>query len=113
MSTELNALEHSIARNEEIVAKGNALERLKSNPDFKKVVGEGYLEREAVRLVHLKGEQTMQKPDMQASIQAEIDAIGNFAQYLRNVTRFAEMAASSLEADEATREEIAAEELAK
>jgi hypothetical protein len=112
MST-LTELEQNIARNKEIVAKGNALERLRNSADFKTVVGEGYLEKEAIRLVLLKGDQNMQKPERQLAIQADIDAIGRFAQYLHTVSHFAALAARSLEDDEATREEIAAEELAK
>jgi hypothetical protein len=112
-SSELNAIEQSIARNKEVVAKGNALTRLRKNPDFVKVIGKGYLEQEAIRLVHLKGDQNMQKPERQLAIQAEIDAIGHFVQYLNSVDQFAAMAASSLEDDERTREEIAAEELNK
>ena len=113
MSTELHDIEQSISRNKEIVAKGTALERLKSNPDFRKVVGDGYLKEEAIRLVLLKGDQNMQKPERQSAIQADIDAIGHFAQYLHSVSRFAALAASSLADDEVAREEIAAEELAK
>jgi len=113
MSTELHEIEQNIARNKEIVAKGTALDRLKSNPDFRKVVGDGYLKEEAIRLVLLKGDQNMQRPERQDAIQADIDAIGRFAQYLHSVSQFAVMAASSLADDEVAREEIAAEELAK
>jgi hypothetical protein len=55
----------------------------------------------------------MQRPDRQTAIQADIDAIGRFAQYLHSISQFGAMAASSLAEDEATREEMAAEELAK
>lgn len=113
MSTQLQEIEANIARNKEIVAKGAALERLKGNADFKTVVITGFLKDNAVRLVHLKGDPNMQQPEKQAAIQAEIDAIGHFASYLNSVGRFAAMAASSLAEDEATREEIAAEELAQ
>lgn len=111
MSTQLKDIEANIARNKEIVARGIALERLKSHADFRKIVIEGYLEREAIRLVHLKGDPNMQRPDRQLDIQADIDGIGRFAAYLNLVGRSAAEAAMSIEADEATREEIAAEEL--
>lgn len=112
MSTaQLQEIEANIARNKEIIAKGASLERLKANPDFKKIVSEGFLKENAVRLVHLKGDKNMIDPHKQAAIQAEIDAIGHFASYLNGVSRFASLAADSLSADEQTREEIAAEEL--
>lgn len=113
MSTELQEIERNISRNKEIVAKGAALERLKGNPDFRKVVMDGYLKDEAVRLVLLKGDQHMQRPEKQLAIQADIDGIGRFAQYLHSVSQFAALAGDSLASDEATLEEIAAEELAK
>lgn len=113
MSTALREIEESIAHNKEIVGKSNALERLKSNPDFRKVVSDGYLKEEAIRLVLLKGDQNMQRPERQTAIQADIDAIGRFAQYLHSISQFGAMAASSLAEDEATREEMAAEELTK
>lgn len=112
-TTQMQELEANIARNKAIMAKGASLERLKANPDFKKVVSEGFLKENAVRLVHLKGDKNMAEPHKQAAIQAEIDAIGHFASYLNDVSRFAALAADSLAADEQTREEIAAEELAE
>lgn len=112
-STELQQVEASIARNKAIIAKGKALERLRNNPDFRQVIGEGYLVNEAVRLVHLKGSAHMQAPAKQLDIQGDIDAVGRFNQYLNSVGQFAAMAADSLTSDEATLEELAAEEISQ
>ena len=91
---------------------GDALARLRGNRDFKKVILEGFFEQEAVRLVHLKADSNMQSPESQKSILTQLDAIGTLAQYLRTVDMRANLAKKSIEYDEQTLEEIAAEELA-
>ena len=71
----------------------------------------GYFEREAIRLVHLKADPNMQSPDMQRSIVASMDAIGSLNQYFNTVRFKAELADKSVTADQQTIEELAAEEL--
>jgi hypothetical protein len=106
-------IERNIKLQKEIIEFGKAVERLQSNRDFRKVVTEGYFEKEAVRLVHLKADPEMQRPEIQAGIIQAIDAIGNMSQFLRDAVRSAELAAKSVSQDEETRDEILAEELAK
>lgn len=111
MSNEaLQELEQNIKTAKGFVEAGNALERLRSNRDFKKVVVEGFFEKEAVRLVHLKADPSMQSEASQKSILAQIDAIGAFSQYLSNVEQFARMAKKSIADDEQARDEILAED---
>jgi hypothetical protein len=110
MSNEtLQQLDASIKTAKGFVESGNALERLQSNRDFKKVVVEGYFEKEAIRLVHLKADPMMQTPERQASIDAQINAIGMFSQHLVNVGQFARQAAKSIADDEQTRADVLAE----
>lgn len=70
---------------------GNALERLFNNRDFKNIVLKGYLEQEAVRLVHLKAAPAMDSPAKQAAVVRDIDAIGAFSGYLNEIARQAEL----------------------
>lgn len=109
----IQAIESNIKEARKIAEVGTALERLQSNRDFKKVVLEGYFEQEAVRLVHLKAEPAMQKPEMQQSILTQMDAIGSFAQYLDTVLHKASLATKAIASDEETRDEILAEELSR
>lgn len=112
MSNEtLQQLDRSIKAAKGFVENGNALERLRNNKDFKKVVVEGFFEKEAIRLVHLKADPSMQSEASQKSIVSQIDAIGAFSQYLVSVEQFARLGAKSIDDDEATRAEILAEEL--
>lgn len=104
-------LERNIESKKAQVALNDALERLKNNKDFKKVVIEGYLNREAIRLVSLKGDPEMQTPERQASIIRDIDGIGSVQRYFRLIEQFAEMAVGSLSDDEQTLEAIHAEAL--
>lgn len=90
-------LEASIKENEQAVDLDKALERLESNRDFKAVIVDGYLEKEAVRLVHLKANPQMQSAERQASVIAQIDAIGGLVQYFQTVSQQASMAQRAIE----------------
>ena len=83
----IEQLEHSVQEFKKLTELDNALERLMQNRDFKNVILDGYLEREAVRLVHLKSDPAMDSPAAQTSILKQIDAIGCFADYLREIQR--------------------------
>ena len=106
-------IEDSIQRDKSIVELGKAVERLQLNRDFKAVIVEGYLKQEAIRLVHLRVDPSMQTPERQASIMNQIDAIGGFSQYLRTIEYNAAMAEKAIETNEAMRSEIQAEELSR
>ena len=104
-------IEENIQRAKQIVELDKALDRLESNKDFKTVVIDGYIHAEAVRLVHLKSDPNMQTPERQASIMTSIDAIGGLLQYFRTISHNAAIAVKAIEADEAERDELLAEEL--
>lgn len=108
---EIKELDASIQRSKEIVELGACLDRLSSNRDFRTIVQEGYFKQEAVRLVHLRADPAMQAKDRQDGINKQLDSIACFSQYLREVQQLASMAKRAIVADEATREQMAAEEL--
>ena len=110
MSTaELQQLESNIKLAQKIVDMGDALDRLRNNRDFKKVIGDGYFEQEAIRLVHLMSDSNMQSPEFQQSIHKQMIAVGMFREFLETLATRANMARRAVEADEATRDEILAE----
>jgi hypothetical protein len=104
-------IEDSIARAKKHIELDMALDRLEANRDFKAVIAEGYLEREAVRLVHLKSDPAMRTPERQASIVTQIDSIGGLLAFFRTVSQNAALASRSIEQDEFALEELRAEEL--
>jgi hypothetical protein len=105
----LQELDENIKTSKVFVDNGKALERLRNNKDFKEVIVRGFLEKEAIRLVHLKADPSMQTPERQASIVKQIDSIGAFSEYLVQIEKFAQLAQRNIEDAEATREEIVAE----
>lgn len=106
-------IESNIAQAKEIIGVHEALIRLESNRDFRKVIKEGYLEREAIRLVHLKADPACQSPAIQAAIIGDISAIGGLLQYFRTVAFNASVANKAVEAGEAERDDILFEEANK
>ena len=110
MSNQSKVIEENIKAARKLVDLGNALERLKSNKDFKTIITEGYFEKEAIRLVQAKSNPGLQSPEMQKSIITQIDAIGNLNSYFQTIATQASMARKNIEVDEAELEAIAAEE---
>lgn len=107
----LQQLEVSIEEAKAHIETRAALARLSSNPDFEKIVLEGYLKDEAVRLVQLRADPNFSSDEDQASLLKAIDAIGQFRLYCNTINQVGQMAQNALEADEATREEILAEDI--
>lgn len=103
-------IEQNIKWSKEIVEVHKALIRLEDSRDFRKLIKEGYLQQEAIRLVHLKADPAYQTPERQAAILNDINAIGGLLQFFRTVTHNGMVAAKSIEADEATREELLSED---
>ena len=108
---EMEAVEISIDTAKQAVKMMKALERLQKNRDFKFLIDECYLEKEAIRLVYLKSDFNMSDPAQQEFIDRGIEAIGQFRNFLSMVYRQGDSAAQALEDHEKTREELLNEEL--
>lgn len=109
--SQIEEIELNIEQAKRLIENGKALDRLYSNPDFRTVIREGYLEKEAVRLVHLKSDPQLQAQDMQHEIVKGIDAIGCLTHYFRNIEHQRMLAEKAIEECEETREELLAEGL--
>jgi hypothetical protein len=110
MNEQIENLEVSINEAKKYVDKMHSVLALTKNRDFVDVIERGYFENEASRLVLLKADPSMQKPEDQAAILKSIDAIGYFRQYLRTTIQMGRMMEKSMQEDQATREELLAEE---
>jgi len=106
---QITELDANIKELQGMVDLGKSLDALRKNRHFKKVVEQGYLEEEAVRLVHLKGNVNVQDERQQASIHKQIDSIGCFASFLDLVAQKAEAAAEAIDECEEARAELEAE----
>lgn len=109
--TQRQQIEISMEDAKENVALAEALERLHQNADFKKIIVDGYFEKEASRAVLLRGDPAMVGEKEQAQVNNIITSIGGLYNFFHKVFRMGEMSAQSLEADAQTVEEIAREEL--
>jgi len=107
----------SIDAANEMIARGEALQRLLANPDFAEIIGNAYYKEEPARLAGLLGDiggsyrwcpnnQMMSLPPeqfvkMQKDIQNDIHAVGALQSFFRIVLWKAEGAKNSLEELEA------------
>lgn len=104
--SKIDEIELNIEQAKAFVEQGRALERLYANRDFQEIIGKGYLEKEAVRLVHLKSDPSMQSDEMQEAVVKSIDAIGCLTHFFRSISHQAMLAEKAIEEDERTREEL-------
>lgn len=111
MSEQLENIELSIEQAKRSIGEMTTLQKLTKNEDFKKVILEGYFEKEASRLVLLRAEPSMSDAESRAIIDDQITAIGFLRQHFTTIMQFGRMAERALADDEATREEILEEEL--
>jgi len=109
--SQIEEIELNIEQAKTLVEQGRALERLYNNRDFQEIIGKGYLEREAVRLVHLKSDPSMQSEEMQREVVKSIDGIGCLTHFFRSLSHQAMLAEKAIEEDERTREELMEEGL--
>lgn len=103
---DIEEIELNISEAKKFVAAGKALDRLFNNRDFKKIIREEYLEKEAVRLVHLKGDPNQQSEDCQQLIMKQIDAISCFTMFLKKIEFLANQAQNAIEAGEEALDEL-------
>ena len=107
----LEQIEISDNQAKEMIFKMESLLKLTKNRDFKKVIEEGYFEKEASRAVLLKADPNMQDAEAQKSLDNQIIAIGYLRQYFTTIMQLGRMAEQEVKANESTREEILAEQL--
>lgn len=111
---QLQQIEMDIERAREMVERKRAIERLFENEDFKSVVMDGFLDDEAQRVILAKADPELQM--MPGKID-ELDrlgiAIGEFNMWLFFQRKLGQQAEQAIAADEETREELLAEQLAE
>lgn len=106
----IDDLELSIQQHKEAIRRGHTLQRLMKYPEFKEIILNGYLEKEAIRLVHLKSAHRTQNPVDQEAITKRIDAVGILKHYLDSILYEHDQAIKDIEMDTNTLEDILREE---
>lgn len=107
---QLQDIEENIKEARKIVEFGAALDRLRNNKDFKAIILDGYFKTEAIRLVHLKADPSMDTPERQANIIKGMDAIGALSEYFHVVDHQAQLARKAIDYGEEAISEILDEE---
>lgn len=105
----IQEIETNINQSKYLISLGDALERLFINQDFKKIIKEGFFEKEAIRLVNQKAEFSAQNAETQGFIIKQMDSIGLLNRYFQNILLQASLAKKAMGADEEARDEILAE----
>ena len=99
-----------IAVHKATIAMGTVLRNLEAHKGFQELILDGYLNKEALRLVCRLGEVGIASEE-RADIQRKLDSIGVFANYLRTVKLNAEISQNSLPESEAVFAELHSERL--
>jgi hypothetical protein len=110
---QLEQIEIDIETAKSHIERAEALQRLHSNPDFKRVILDGYFKDEASRVVLLKGDLNVQGKLEQKQIGRIITSIGGLRQYFGTIFQMGSMAHRAVEEHKAAREEILQEQLAE
>lgn len=82
-------------------ARAEALTRLQNNADFKLVITDGYMEDEAIRLVHLLGDARFNSDDKKTAyredFQERMIGIARLSEYFRSIFQLSSQAQRELD----------------
>lgn len=110
LAQDIEEIEVDIDIAKEHIALGDALVRLKKNPDFKKIFEEYYMVQEPARVVQAMADPNMQTESFQRGFHNIIRSVGNFGQFMTNILVTADRAEKLLEYAEEQRLEMLREE---
>lgn len=103
----IQTIELSIQDAKKNIALNAALKKLHDDPNFKKVILDGYFRDEAIRLVGIKAQPNCSGDDIQREINKAIDGIGSLSQYFNSIHANAVQSTKALhDNEEALREEL-------
>lgn len=106
INTDIENVELSIAEARKHIEQMEALDRLRTNADFKLIFEQGYLKDEATRLVLARAEPIMQTQEHQDQLNKLIDGVGYFRQYLNKIYQFGRQSQQAIKADQETLTEL-------
>ncbi|MEA2036960.1 MAG: hypothetical protein U9O94_05595 [Nanoarchaeota archaeon] len=105
---DLEQIEMSIANAKHIIERGQAIERLENNEDFKKLITDDYLSANVIRLVNFKADASQQSQADQECIEKQLSAIAFFNQFILYLKTAGCHAQLALDRDKEEREQILA-----
>ena len=108
---QLEHIELSIEAATEITKIADSLIRLEENPDFIKIIRQGYFVTEAAEMVKVRAMPGMDAPAIREAIDHTIIGIGNLQQHFHKIYKMAREATDAIESHKLARETILSEEL--
>jgi hypothetical protein len=106
---DLRKLEFERKQLKEFLERSEALARLENNADFKAIILDWFLEKEAIRLVHLQGTPGAQVEATKNSIERQLIAISGLSEKFRMIKTLGNTAKADLITIDETQEEILTE----
>ncbi len=108
LTKQLELIDQRVGQLNEKIELAKVVERLEENEDFKTLIIDGYLEKEAERLFGVLVEPSSLKRDVLENIQDKLAAIRSLKQYFGVIGQNAHMAPSEIEEEEKYRKEVTA-----
>jgi hypothetical protein len=109
---QLQELEITLEDAQDRLELAEALQRLHSNADFRRVIIDGYFAKESQRAVMARADTNFRSKDNLKQNLEVINAIGQLGAHFHKIFVFGESAARAIEDDKNTKAEILAEDLA-
>lgn len=111
MNDEIRNIDIEIEQAKKIIAMRDALVRLEKNPDFRKVISDGFLREFALNTVAVRGRLEFRtNPALMESNTRKLDAVGELEEFFRNVRANGARMEICLQEAEETRNEVLANE---
>ena len=110
IENDIEQLELSMENARHAIDMVKALERLRSNKDFEKIISNGYFKEEASRVVLLRGDLNA-TDEMERHCDKQINGIGVLRSYFQKIQYLGSMAEKALAEHQETREELLREQL--
>ncbi len=102
---EIQDAERQIAGMKAAIEMKEAVNRLAANPDFKKLINEGFLTEECARFTHLSTDPAL-SPDDRANALGQAQAAGHLKRYLSITYQMGAAAENSIKDHEENLEEL-------
>ena len=109
ISDQIEIVEVTIENAKAAIDLGKRAENLFNNPDFNKIVNEGYLKNEAVRLTYLLNDPSM--ANHQDVVLDDLKAIAAFRRYMDYLVKYGRNMESELFSHQETLEELRVEDM--
>jgi hypothetical protein len=108
LDNQVEEVELTIEEAKKHIKKRDQLRKLMANREFRQIIEEGYLKDEAIRLVGISADPSLEH--RKDAIVGQIESISNFRQYLSGILRMGDQMEDALRENEMLLDELREEE---